>query len=90
MITLNGAQVDETDPCALWTALYAIKLKLVAGENVEETHIQSPVSKEMVRFSPGNLGALNLELQRLQAACDLKTNGKRARFAGRFRHTPRY
>jgi len=79
-VTINGAVVDVDDPCALYQALYAVKLKILAGEHVEEISLQSPVSREMMRVSAGNMGQLDKELMRLSAACTLKTTGQRARY----------
>lgn len=75
MITIGGLTVDQDDPCALKTALEAVRLKLVAGEQVEELSIQSPVTRETVRFSPGKLSALDAEIQRLDRACRVR-NGE--------------
>lgn len=86
MVTINGASVDADDPCALYQALYAAKLALIAGERVEETEIRSPVSQNRVRIAVGNMAALDAELMRLSAACQAKTSGKRARFAKGIRY----
>lgn len=77
MITIGGASVDADDPCALYQALYATKLKLISGEMVGEYSIQSPVTRDSVTFSPSNLRALDAELVRLAAACQEKTTGRR-------------
>lgn len=79
-VTINGVAVDMSDPCALYQALYAVKLKILAGEHVEEIMLQSPVSREMMRVSAGNVAQLDKELMRLGTACALKTTGKRARY----------
>lgn len=77
MISIGGAPVDADDPCALYQALYATKLKLISGEMVGEYSIQSPVTRDSVTFSAGNLRALEAELVRLGAACEKKTTGRR-------------
>lgn len=79
-VTINGVSVDMDDPCALYTALYAVKFKILAGEHVEEISLQSPVSREMMRVSAANMAQLDKELMRLSAACTAKTTGKRARY----------
>lgn len=79
-VTINGVAVDMADPCALYQALYAVKLKILAGEHVEEIMLQSPVSREMMRVSATNMAQLDKELTRLAGACALKTTGKRARY----------
>lgn len=80
LVDIAGVSVDADDPCALWQALYAYKLKVLAGGRVEEIEIRSPITNRRTRFSAGNLAALDDEMNRLQRACDAK-NGKRSRFA---------
>ena len=79
-VSIGGVAVDVDDPCALYQALYAVKLKILAGEHVEEISLQSPVSREMLRVSAADMGQLDKELMRLSAACTVKTTGKRARY----------
>lgn len=81
VVTINGAPVDTDDPCALYQALYAVKIKILAGEQIEEISLQSPVSREMMRVSAANMAQLDKELMRLSAACTAKTTGKRTRYA---------
>lgn len=81
-VTINGVSVDQDDLCALYQALYAVKLRIMAGEQVEELSVMSPVTRETVRFSAANAKALDAELTRLAAACSLKS-GMRSRFAKR-------
>ncbi len=85
-IMLGGVAVDLDDPCALYAALYAAKLKLLGGEQLEESEIRSPVSQNRIRLSIANIPAIERELMRLSAACTLKTTGQR----GRYRKTMRY
>lgn len=85
-VTINGVAVDLADPCALWEALYAVKLRLLAGEEIEETEIRSPVSQNRIRIARGNMAALDAELMRLQSACEKARTGKRIRY----RKTMRY
>lgn len=84
-VMINGEAVDAEDPCALYQALYSVKLKILSGEHVEEISLQSPVSREMMRVSAASIEQLNKELMRLSAACTAKTTGKRSRFAKRMR-----
>lgn len=86
-VKIGGVSVDTEDPCALHQALYAQKLKMLAGERVEETEIRSPVSQRRVKLSPANMAALDAELMALAAACTAKTGGKRQRFAKSMRFT---
>jgi hypothetical protein len=86
MVTINGASVDADDPCALYQALYAVKLRMLSGEQVGEMSIQSPVTREAVVFSPGRLADLDRELVRLSEACTLKTTGRRVTRRWKFRY----
>ena len=86
-VTINGVIVDIDDPCALYQALYSAKLRLLAGEEVEETEIRSPVSQNRIRVARANIGAIDAELMKLAAACHAKTSGKRARFAKGMRYS---
>lgn len=77
MIKLGGISVDAADPCALYEALYLVKLKLITGEMTGEYSIQSPVTRETVAFSKPDSKSLNEEMDRLQAACKQATSGHR-------------
>lgn len=77
-VTINGTAVDADDPCALYQALYAVKLKMISTEIVTEMSIQSPVTRETVTFAPGKMEELDKELMRLSAACTQVTTGCRA------------
>lgn len=80
-VLINGASVDAEDPCALYQALYAIKVQILAGEHVEEFSIRSPVTQETFRVATAKLSDLNKELSRLADACSQANGGKRKRFA---------
>ncbi|WP_299864418.1 hypothetical protein [uncultured Hoeflea sp.] len=82
-VKIDGAPVDMNDPCALYQALYAIKLKRIAGESVEEGEIASPVTRRRMRYATVSLADLDAELSRLAGACNAK-NGKRWRGAASF------
>jgi hypothetical protein len=84
MVTIDGHSVDAEDPCALYQALYAVKLKLLAGDRVEEIEIRSPVNQRRLRVAAGNIKALDAELMRVASACSAK-NGRRVRYAKRIR-----
>jgi hypothetical protein len=85
-VPIGGVPIDMDDPCALYQALYAVKLKILSGEHVEEISIQSPVSREMMRVSTANIAQLDKELMLLAAACQAKTTGKRARYRAVMRY----
>ncbi|WGD30161.1 hypothetical protein AncyloWKF20_20830 [Ancylobacter sp. WKF20] len=78
-ITLGGQSLDTNDPCALYEALYAFKLRLIAGERQEEVEITSPLTRRRVRFTAANPEALDAELERLRAACDARLGAGPAR-----------
>lgn len=84
LVTIGGVYVDADDPCALYQALYAAKIKLLAGERLEETEIRSPVTSRRLKVAASNMAALDAELMRLSTACTAKTGG-RARYAKRLR-----
>ncbi|MUO27444.1 MULTISPECIES: hypothetical protein [Rhizobium/Agrobacterium group] len=77
LVKINGVEVDQDDPCALFQALYSVKLRALAGEHVSQMSIQSPVTRDQVVFSSANLSALDTELNRLASACHEKTTGRR-------------
>lgn len=76
VIKLAGISVDADDPCALKSVLEVVRLKMAAGEVTEEYSIQSPITRETVRFSPASLKVLDQEIDRLDRACRIK-QGKR-------------
>lgn len=83
-LTINGQVVDAADPCALYQALYAQKIMLIAGENVSEIELQDPVSQRRTVFSQANIKALDDELLKLATACTRQTTGRPGRYAKRF------
>ena len=85
-VTINGQQVDQDDPCALYQALYSAKLKLLAGDRMEEVEVRSPATHQRLRISASNMAALDAELGRLARACDAK-QGNRSRYAKTARFT---
>ncbi|OYZ98856.1 MAG: hypothetical protein B7X99_10075 [Rhizobiales bacterium 17-65-6] len=87
-VTLNGVAVNMEDPCALWQALYARKLRMLAGDTVEEIEIRSPVTTRRTVFTATNLAALDEQMNRLQAACEKKSGRRRLRYAQRGTHRP--
>lgn len=85
MVTIGDVSVDADDPCALYQALYAAKVKLLAGERIEETEIRSPVTSRRIKVAVSNMAALDAELMRLSSACSAAQTGRRARYAKRMR-----
>ncbi|WP_439604509.1 hypothetical protein [Shinella sp.] len=80
-VKISGATLDMTDPCAVWEALYATKLKRLANEQVASYSIKSPVTQEDVNFATASMDQLNKELRLLRDACEAKRTGRRQRFA---------
>lgn len=82
MTTVNiaGIDVDQDDPCALYAALYGVYLKRLAGQEVEELTIQSPLTRETVKYATISLEAFEVRLATLKAACERK-RGRPGRFA---------
>ncbi|NTI27658.1 hypothetical protein [Rhizobium rhizogenes] len=87
-VTINGVVVDIDDPCALYQALYAVKLKRLAGEQIAETEIRSPVGQRRIQIATISMSDLDAELNRLADACSQKNGGPRRRFAKRIRFGP--
>lgn len=79
-IRIDGVDVAADDPCALYQALYAVKIRMMVPGSAEELEIRSPVTNRRVAFSRGNLAALEQELRLLADACDAK-QGRRKRFS---------
>lgn len=80
-IKIDGATVDADNPCAVFQALYALKLKIASGAAIAETLIRDPATQRQIVFHPANMAALETELRRAQAACEASTSGRRARAA---------
>lgn len=81
VVKIGGATLDMSDPCALWEALYAAKLKRLANEQVASYSIKSPVTQEDVNFATASMDQINKELRLLRDACEAKRTGRRQRFA---------
>lgn len=84
MQKIGGIPVDIDDPCQVLNALGLIKTKIAAGENVEEFSIQSPTTRETVRFTPAKPALLEQEIQRYDRLCKekqgLRACGRRKQF----------
>lgn len=80
MVKIGGVNVDQDDPCALHQALYAAKLRLLAGDRLEEVEVQSPATRRRIRVAASNMAAIDAELMNLAAACSAK-QGVRSRYA---------
>lgn len=87
MTTIGGLPVNLADPCALYAALYTVKMKRLAGEGVEETEIRSPVTNRRLKLSSVNMSLLDAELAKLSEACTAINSPcvRRTRFAKRIR-----
>jgi len=71
------------DPCAEAERLRALRTGIISGKS--ESLIR--FDDEEVRFQKADMGALNAEIARLEAACDLENGAvpKRRRYASRAR-----
>lgn len=76
-VKIAGLLVDVDDPCQLYAALAAAKAKRLAGEQVEESEMRSPVMHQRIKVSSSSIADIDKELVRLQAACQAKTTGRR-------------
>jgi len=73
---IGGITVDIEDPCQVLNALRLVRTKIGAGENVEEFSIQSPSTRETVRFTPAKPALLEQDIQRYERLC-AETRGQR-------------
>lgn len=89
-ITIGGITVDIDDPCALYTAIYKIKMTLLSGGNASEVMIADLSTQRRTRFNPADMKSIDAELARLKDLCQQSTGGRKARFAIRagFRKFP--
>lgn len=85
-VKIGGILVDVEDPCALYAALAAAKAKRLAGGQVEETEIRSPVMHQRLKVASSSIADIDKELVRLQAACQEKTSGCRPSRRWRMRY----
>ncbi|WP_176083130.1 hypothetical protein [Martelella sp. HB161492] len=76
-VKINGTAVDIDDPCAMASALRAVRLKRIAGEAVEESEIQSPVGKRRIKLATTSISDLEQEIARLETACAVKNGTRR-------------
>jgi hypothetical protein len=76
-VKIGGIIVDVEDPCALYAVLAAARTKRLAGEQLEESEIRSPVMHQRIKVSSSSIADIDKELVRLQAACQAKTTGCR-------------
>jgi hypothetical protein len=88
MVKIGAALVDADDPCALYAALYAVRVQRLAGGQIEESEIRSPIMHQRIKLASSSVADIDAELARLSAACELKTNGRRTRYAKRIRFCP--
>jgi hypothetical protein len=80
-VKIGGVTVDADDPCALYTALYNVRLKLIAGEKVADVWIQDFNGQRRTRFADASIRSIDEELARLKTLCSQTTTGRKARFA---------
>jgi hypothetical protein len=75
MVKIDGVLVDIEDPCALATALRSVKYKRIAGGQIEESEIRSPVMQQRIKVASSSLTDLDAEINRLDDLCR-KKNGQ--------------
>ncbi len=73
VVTIGGVEVDDENIREVRNALYRIYRKRLAGEEVEELTIQSPLTRETVRYATVSIKFLKDELDEL----DVKIGGGR-------------
>ena len=90
IVVIAGIPTDIDDPCALYRALRAYRMRLATGGAVEEIEIRSPATTRRTKFSAGSkLSDLDAMIEEARTACEA-INGappKRTRYAiaGRMR-----
>ncbi|KQV27591.1 hypothetical protein ASC97_04230 [Rhizobium sp. Root1203] len=76
-VKIGSVTIDADDPCALYAVLYTARVKRLAGEQIEESEIRSPVMHQRIKVASSSITDIDKELVRLQAACQAKTTGCR-------------
>lgn len=89
-VKIGGVTVDADDPCALYAALQKVRLRLIAGESVNDIWIQDFNGQRRTRFTGASMHELEAEMARQKDLCQQSTGGRKARFAIRagFRRIP--
>ena len=89
-VKIAGATVDADDPCAVYAALVKVRLRLIAGESVNDIWLQDFNGQRRTRFSNASIADLDKEIARQKDLCEQSTGSRKARFAIRagFRRIP--
>lgn len=80
IVTIDGAEVDFDDPCAIVRALRKVELKVSTGDGVVMTRFDD----HEVRWSATNIAQLRSLIDDYTRRCDA-TQGIRTRYAKRLR-----
>ncbi|MDI7864308.1 hypothetical protein MRS76_20425 [Rhizobiaceae bacterium n13] len=75
MVKIDGTLVDMDDPCALATALRAVRYKRISGGQIEESEIRSPVMHQRIKVASSTIAQLDAEIVKLDELCRQK-NGQ--------------
>ncbi|ARO22936.1 hypothetical protein TAL182_CH01123 [Rhizobium sp. TAL182] len=86
MVKIDGVLVDIDDPCALATALRAVRYKRITGGQIEESEIRSPVMQQRIKVASSTVAQLDAEIQRLDDLCRQKNGQCRVSRRWRFRY----
>lgn len=74
--------IEQNDPCTRATELRAIRDKLITGQGVQETDLESGNgTRQRVRFGMADLTRLDREIAAADRACDIKQGKRPRRFA---------
>lgn len=89
-VKIAGVTVDADDPCALASALVKIRLRLIAGESVNDIWIQDFNGQRRTRFTGASVREIDQEIAKQKDLCQQSQGGRKARFAMRagFRRIP--
>lgn len=80
-IIIHKTEIDLDDPCNAAKKLRSLRIKIAAGGQTEVIRF----GNDEVRYGRANLSALDQEIERLTAECEMTKNGSRRRFARRMR-----
>lgn len=84
-ITINGVEIDESDPCSIVSALEASRVRAATGDNVVRISIRSPVSTDETEYAKHDLKALDALIAQYRDRCVAKLTGRRPFRRMRFR-----
>lgn len=80
-VRIRKTEINLDDPCSAVKKLRGLRIQIVAGGQTEVVRF----GDDEVRYGKANIAALDQEIERLTAECQMITSGTRRRFAKRMR-----